>query len=85
MNSQHRAIRAKISDMCKARAIDYISAFCLPEDEEKFIIEREINKLSIVAIAGKYNTSREYVRDCRRMGFSRIADAIEYENEKGRG
>lgn len=65
--------------------MDFIRAFHLPSDEESFIVEREINHMSIAGIARKYNTSIECVRNRRRTGFSRIADAIEYEKERDRG
>lgn len=70
--------------MCRERAIDYIKAFRLPPDEENYIIEREVNQKSLVEIARGYHTTVEVVRDRRRSGFSRIADAIAYRQEKDR-
>lgn len=68
--------------MCKERALDFIKAFNLPKDEETYIIEREVEKKSLVEIARDHHVTIEVVRDRRRAGFLRIADAISYRKEK---
>lgn len=83
MNGRNKCIRAQISVMCRERALDYINAFHLPEDEKLYIIEREVDGKSLVEIAREHHTTVEVVRDRRRAGFSRIADAIAYRGEKG--
>ena len=82
MNGHHKAIRAQLAVMCQERAIDYLKAFHLPEDEENYIIDRELKKMSIIAIAEKYHVSKEIVINRRQSGFARIADAINYAKEK---
>ena len=85
MDSQHRVIRAILSEMSTERAIDYIKAFRLPEREEICIIEKEVNDLSYVQICNKYGFSPETVKSARRRAFSKILDAISYINERAQG
>lgn len=84
MNSQHKAIRALISEMSPERAIDYIEAFGLPEKEKLCIIENDINDLSYVQISEKHRISLESIKEARQRAYKKIADAIEYQKEKGR-
>lgn len=82
MNSRHKTIRAMISVMCPERAIDYIKAFDLPDDEEKCLIEREVRRRSCIQIAQKFNMSEEQVKRARQRAFVKMADKLDYDKEK---
>lgn len=51
MNSQHRAIRALLQSMAPKRAIAYIRAFELPEEEAQYLIECDVRRKSYVKAA----------------------------------
>lgn len=82
MNSQHRAIRALLSEMSAERATDYIRAFRLTEREELCIMEKEVHDLSYAQICRKYGFSPELVRNTRRKAFAKMVDAIQYCKEE---
>lgn len=82
MNDKHRAIRTQISVMCRERAIDFIKAFHLFEDEELYIIEHDVNGKSIAQIAEEHNTSTDVIGKRRNSAFMKMADAMEYAKEK---
>lgn len=84
MDSNNRAIRNQIAVMCRDRAIDFITAFHLPKDEEAYIIAHEVDGKSLVQISMEHHTTIEFIKNRRRRGFARINDAIEYAKEKGR-
>lgn len=85
MKLRHKIIRAYLLEMSPERALDYLHSFHLPKDEELYIIEREINRKSIVKIADDHNTSERAVGEARKRAFGKIADAIDFRNEKSRG
>lgn len=63
----------------------YISGFRLLPDEERYIIDREVNGHSVVQIALDNHVSVRAVQDVRKRAFGKIADAIDFRNEKSRG
>lgn len=71
--------------MSPERALDYLHSFHLPKDEELYIVEHEINKKSIVKIADDNNTCERRVGEVRKRAFQKIADAIDFREEKSRG
>lgn len=71
--------------MSRERAMYYISGFRLLPDEERYIIEREVNGHSIVKIALDNHTTVRTVQSVRKRAFGKIADAIDFRNEKSRG
>ena len=83
MNSNHRAIRALITSMSPERAVDFIRAFHLPEKEETCIIEKEVNDLSYTQICRKHGMTPETVKNARARAFAKIADALQYREERG--
>lgn len=76
MNSQHKAIRALLTTMAPNRAIDYIQAFNLPIDQERYLIEMDVRDKSRTQVAMEYNVSPETVRNKRRLAYDKIADEI---------
>jgi predicted DNA-binding protein (UPF0251 family) len=76
MDSQHRAIRAALTQMSPKRAIEYIKAFELPPDEERALIERDIRGKSCTKICIELSISPETLTRRRRRAYHKIADAI---------
>lgn len=85
MNSQHRAIRALISEMSLERLMDYMEAFGLSEKEQICVVEKDVRDLSYTQICQKHNLSPEAVKEARRRAYAKIADGIAYRKEQGRG
>lgn len=83
MNSQHRAIRALLRSMSSRRAVDYIKSFGLTEEEEKLLIECDVKRRTYANQYGCGYTER-VIKDRKKSAYSKIADAIAYEKEKGR-
>lgn len=79
MDSQHKAIRALLSSMAPKRAISYIQAFELPEDETNCLIECDVRGLSCIHTADKLHMSIEQVKRARKRAFSKIADQLNHE------
>ena len=77
MNEKARMIRALLSEMSPKRAIEYVKAFELPQDEELYIIERDIHKKSIVKIADENHTSTETVWRRRQSAYKKIAQDMD--------
>lgn len=84
MNSRHRAIRAMLTAMSPVRATDFIKSFHLPEEEEKILIACDVQKKSYASQYLNGYTER-VIKDSKRRAYTKIADAIEYEKEKGHG
>lgn len=76
MNSQHKAIRANLTSMAPKRAIDYIRAFELPEDEERYLIDCDVRNKSYVQVAMEYNVSLGLIKKKRNKAYTKISDAI---------
>lgn len=85
MNSQHRAIRALISEMSLERLTDYMEAFGLSEKEQLCIVEKDVHDLSYVQISRKHSLSTDAIKEARRRAYAKIADGIAYRKEQGRG
>lgn len=64
--------------MSPKRALKYIAAFDLPEDEANSIIECEVRGKSYVQVCEKLGMSRETLKKCRQRAFAKIADAINH-------
>lgn len=84
MNSQHRTIRAIVSEMSLERLTDYMDAFGLSEKEKTCIVEKDVLDLSYPQICEKNNLTPEVVKEARRRGYAKISDGIAYRKEKGR-
>ena len=76
MNEQQKKLRTKLGEMGPKRAIAYICSFSLREDEEKFLIEREIKGKSISQIARENHVSPETVKRRRKAAFKKMLDQI---------
>lgn len=85
MNSQHRAIRALVSEMSLERLTDYMVAFGLSEKEQLCIVEKDVRDLSYVQISEKHSISTDEIKKARRRAYAKICDGIAYRKEKGRG
>jgi len=83
LNSQHRAIRALLQSMSPKRAISYIQAFELPQEEELFLIECDVRGKSYVQAAREHNTSPEVIKRRRQRAYMKIVDAIAHEDHRG--
>lgn len=62
--------------MAPKRAISYIKAFELPEEEEACLIERDVRKRSYIQISEAMNMSPETVKKRRHNAFAKIADQL---------
>lgn len=82
MNDEHRFIRNQISVMSREHALFWISGFQLLQDEEAFIIEKEVDGKSLQKIADDHNVTVETVTRRRHDAFRKICDAIEFRNSK---
>lgn len=76
MNSQHRAIRALLSTMSPRRAIAYVKAFDLPEEEERFVIEIDVRGKSYTQAATEFCTTPEAIKRRRQRAYRKIVDAV---------
>lgn len=76
MDSQHRAIRARISTMAPRRAEAYIRSFELPEEEAESLIQCDVRCLSYIQAAERLHISPEALKKRRRRAFAKIADDI---------
>lgn len=85
MNSQHRAIRALVSEMSLERLTDYMNAFGLSEKEKICIVDKDVLDLSYVQICRDHGFTPEVVKEARRRAYAKIADGIAYRQEKSRG
>lgn len=74
MNSQHRAIRAKISSMAPRRAVAYILSLELPADEAACIIECDVRGRSCVQVAQMLHLSVDGLAKLRRRAYTKIAN-----------
>lgn len=79
MNRQHKAIRTALTSMAPKRAIAYIRAFELPEEEEACLIERDVLQKSRLQIALRLHVSVETVDERRRSAYKKIADGISHQ------
>lgn len=85
MNSQHLAIRALLQTMAPKRAEAYIQAFELPPEEELFLLECDVRGKSYVEAALDNHTTPEAIKRRRHRAYAKIADELNYRNEKSRG
>lgn len=76
MNEQRRAIRALLTTMAPPRAVAYIRAFELPQDEETAIIECDVRRKSCVQVGEMLHVSPDTVKRYRRRAYSKIAADI---------
>jgi DNA-directed RNA polymerase specialized sigma24 family protein len=74
MNSQHRAIRARIAGMTPTRAVEYVEAFGLPEEEAAVLIFCVVRKKSQLEAAIVHKMSVETVKERCHAALSKIAD-----------
>lgn len=84
MNSQHRAIRALLQTMSPRRAMDYIKSFCLPAEEELFLLECDVRGKSYIQAAKDNATTPEVIKRRRQRAYSKIADEINYSKRERR-
>lgn len=77
MDEKTRSIRIMLSNMAPAKAVGFIKAFELPEEEENCLIDGiGVRGESDVAISQKYGMSPETVRRKRRAALIRISNSI---------
>lgn len=76
MNERHKAIRANLTSMAPKRAVEYIKAFELPEDEERYLIDCDVRGKSHVEVGMEYNVSPDWVKKKRQRAYLKIADAL---------
>lgn len=79
MNTNYRDIRAKLRSMAPQRAIDYIAALDLPEDEAFCIIACDVKQQSRQQVANRLFASVEYVKKRRRNGYQKIRQGKAYQ------
>lgn len=78
MNDKHREIRALITSMSPRRAVEYIRAFDLQEDEELLLIECDVRGLSYTQASDKHHITPEVIKRRRQRAYSKIADELNH-------
>lgn len=76
MNSQHKAIRANLTSMAPKRAIEYIKAFELRQDEEAAIIECDVKGKSYPQAQEALHMTPEVLKRTRKRAYAKIADEL---------
>lgn len=76
MNERHRAIRTLLTTTSPKRAIEYIKAFELPEDEETALIECDVRRKSCVQVAELLHIAPDTVKRYRQRAYRKIASEI---------
>lgn len=76
MNERHRAIRALLTTMNPRRAVAYIKAFELPQDEETALIECDVRGKSCVQAAEILHVSADTVKRYRKRAYRKITNDI---------
>lgn len=79
MDSKHKAIRALLSTMAPKRALSYIRSFDLPEEEERYLIERDVRGKSYAQISLEFHISPESIKRRRQRAYRKIADQLNHE------
>ena len=64
--------------MAPSWAAAYIRSFGLPEEEELFLLERDVRGKSYVQIAMERNTTAEAIKRRRRRAYAKIVDEIDH-------
>lgn len=82
MNKDHRAIRAALVVKSPERAIDFIKACNLPEDEELMLIECDIKHKSYIKVSTEQHVSESYIKSTKKRAYAHIKDALDYRDEK---
>lgn len=82
MDSQHKAIRAKLTSMAPKRAVAYILSFELPPSEAACIIECDVRQKSCVQVAMERSLSVDAVKKYRRRAYRKMASEV-YEKRNG--
>ncbi len=77
MNETHRIIRHRFKRMARPLAIELIKSFQLLRDEEAFIIEHDVNNVSIIELSQKYNLSIETIKRRRGEAYNKISQLID--------
>lgn len=77
MDAQRRALRGLVSAMAPCRAVAYIRAFELPEEEETCIVEIDVRGRSCQQVAQLLHVCPEVVKRRRRRAYGKMLDAIE--------
>ncbi len=62
--------------MAPRRALAYIQAFGLPEEEALFLIECDVRGKSYTQAAQEHNISPEAIKRRRRRAYAKIADEL---------
>lgn len=62
--------------MAPKRAVSYIKEFELPEEEERYLIEKDVRNKSYVMIAREWHTTPEVIKRRRHNAFAKIADQL---------
>lgn len=65
-----------LGNMAPKRAIAYIKAQELPEDEEQCLIQCDVRKRSYAQVSALLHLSPEAVKRKRRAAFLKLADAM---------
>ena len=68
--------------MSPRRAVAHIQSFQLRPEEEAALIECDVRGLSCVQAADKLHLSPDALKERRRRAYSKIADEINYKEER---
>ena len=72
MEIKAKALREAIKDLTPGKSVPVIQSFGLTPEEEKYIIEGDVNRKSVVQIAMENNVSPETVKRRREKAYARI-------------
>lgn len=77
MDVTHMAVRNALAELGTAAKLDLIRSFCLPPDEERCLIDREVKGKSVQQIADALSLSPETVKRRRKRALTQIARELD--------
>ena len=72
MEIKAKALREAIKDLTPGKSVPVIQSFGLTQDEEKYIIQADVERKSVVQIAMENNVSPEVVKRRREKAYARM-------------
>lgn len=72
MEIKAKALREAIKELTPGKSVPVIRSFCLTAEEEKYIIEADVERKSVVQIAMENNVSPEVVKRRREKAYARM-------------
>lgn len=76
MEKEHREIRALLSSMAPARAVQAVRLVGLPPDEETAVLAVDVHGKSCLQTAERLHVSVDTVKRLRRSAYRKLQDEI---------